>query len=225
MFVGYEYVEAVFRLEKSIRPAAMKCVLLNLAHRANHLTGECITSIKRIAKESALSEPMAQRYVRELKKQGYIKVISNAFGGQYAPTYRMCFSPYSSKPPIARDTRIPSQVSNPAGIADVPSPPYRRSTPPIIGEAQTIINQKDNQKMSLKKFLKDGRLVELSWSDYLYVAEQLGLQIDKSTLESEGAFAKRVRAELLKHLLDDGSPTPTIPDSGSSKITQCRITT
>jgi len=211
--VGYEHVEAVFRLEQSLRPAAMKCVLLNLAHRANHRTGECITSIKRIAKESALSEPMAQRYVRELKKQGYIKVIANARGGQYAPTYRMCFSPYSSKPPITRDTRIPPQGVNPAGIADVPGPPYGRSIPPITDETQTISNQKDNPKIDLKKYLKDGKLVSMSWSDYLYVGAQLGLQRDEKGLESQGAFGKRVWAELSKLLLADGSPSQTKPDS------------
>lgn len=67
-----------------------KMVLLMLANRTNHDTGECYPSHHKLAKDCGMSLASVKRHIGELQKLGLLDVIPNVLDGCSLPnTYRL----------------------------------------------------------------------------------------------------------------------------------------
>ena len=72
-------------VEQKCKSAPQKLVLLMLANHANHHTGQCNPSHKRLADECSMSVSGLKKQLKELDAAGYIKIIRTMKNGVNLP--------------------------------------------------------------------------------------------------------------------------------------------
>ena len=180
-------------------PTGLQIVLHCLADMMNE-SGQCYPSLSYIASRVALSEKQVRRHIKNLKQQGLITVIKNAHGGKpgQTPIYQALFTPSERSKhttPPTDGSRRPSfnvPLDSPVCPIGLPSEAVNPSHTREPNHHRTIKEPSKNQATS---FTEKGGSKELSpWEQILLKAERLGLKQDHARLESQGAFAKRVRS-------------------------------
>lgn len=177
------------KMPKSNMTSGCKLVLYYLCDLANEETRIAFPSIETIGKEVGLSAKQTRRYTHELEDRGWLKIVSNRFGGDKGKScrYKITLPQIKKKSiNIAKENyTTPTQVRNPSHVANI--------TPPPEG-SQTVFKPYITNIDLNKKF-------GFGWSKNPDTAYQAGLTMGIQARPGEDTYSlvNRIYAALNKH--------------------------
>lgn len=148
--------------------------------------GRCFPSIKSIAKKIRLKERQAQRAVNKLINDGFVKVLSNKFGGPPGSTrkYQIISNSLTG---VIDDT-----PKNRTGVLQDQDGCHFEQFTSVVNDTQTVIEP----SITVKDFEIPDWLPELEWNAFLDHRKKL-----KKALTP---YARQLAIKQLKKIVDQG---------------------